>query len=108
MIAALDNFGNVFWALLQCNTTSETKLLFIDELIKLLYKEDRDFKRKTVFFQDNAPYNTSDMTKEYMRKKGLTVLKSAPYSYESCPCELFWAIFKSVDLNPNRKPTGLR
>jgi hypothetical protein len=29
-----------------------------------------------------------------------------PYSYDAAPCELFFAAFKKVDINPNKVPSG--
>ena len=43
-----------------------------------------------------------------MQSKGLTVLHTGPYSFETSPVELFWAQFKSTNLNPESKPAGLK
>jgi hypothetical protein len=31
---------------------------------------------------------------------------TGPYSYDVCPCELFFALLKSTDINPRQLATG--
>ena len=35
----------------------------------------------------------------------IPVMFLAPYSYDVAPCELFFAMFKKVDINPEKLPT---
>ena len=34
------------------------------------------------------------------------IMFTAPYSYDCCPCELFFALLKSTDINPEKAATG--
>ena len=34
------------------------------------------------------------------------IMMMGPYSYDIAPCELFFAAFKSADINPSKVPTG--
>jgi hypothetical protein len=39
---------------------------------------------------------------------GLTVILTAPYSYDASPIELFFAYFKQEEINPTGLSTGKR
>ena len=54
---------------------------------------------------DNAPYHSSAETLKTLEELKVPLLMLAPYSYDVAPCELFFAMFKSVDLNPDRLST---
>jgi hypothetical protein len=34
------------------------------------------------------------------------IMISGPHSYDAAPCELWFALFKSVNINPRRLKTG--
>jgi len=38
----------------------------------------------------------------------IKIVFSAPYSYDTAPCELLYAHFKNTDINSSRMPTGKR
>ena len=52
-----------------------------------LEAEDPDFREKTLLLLDNAPYHKSEQTRAAIKKLGLPVIFSGPYSFESAPIE---------------------
>ena len=36
------------------------------------------------------------------------IMISGPHSYDAAPCELWFALFKSVNINPRKVKTGKR
>jgi len=36
----------------------------------------------------------------------IPIMFTGPHSYDVAPCELWFALFKSVDINPERLPLG--
>ena len=93
MIAALDTEGQIYLSLTQFNTDTEVMLTFLSRLAQVLTKEDKDWRSNTVFLLDGASYHKSDETRRHMIALGLTVLFTAPYSYDASPIELFFAYF---------------
>jgi transposase len=61
-----------------------------------------------VLTMDGASYHKKDDTLEFLKKHNVPVLISSPYSFDSSACELWFAYFKSQDLNPENLPTGKR
>lgn len=43
---------------------------------------------------DNASYNKSDLTIEYIKKLRMPVIFTGKYAYDGCPTELFFGYFK--------------
>lgn len=56
MIVALDNFGEVYACLTQVNTDSKIMGLYIADLVNLLDKEDKNWRRDTIIMHDGAKY----------------------------------------------------
>ena len=49
---------------------------------------------------DGAAYHTADSTKDLIKKLRLPVSILGPYGYQAAPAELYFASFKSNDMNP--------
>ena len=49
--------------------------------------EADDWRKETLILLDNAPYHKSTQTRAAIKKLGLPVIFSGPYSYESAPVE---------------------
>src|SRR2546423_4797939 len=47
-----------------------------------------------IFMQDNAPYHSSKLYREYFEKKQLSIMEWPPYSPDLNPIENLWSDFK--------------
>ena len=57
---------------------------------------------------DNAPYHTSSSMMAFFKEYQVPVIFTGPHSYDASPIELFFAAFKSKDINPESIATGKR
>ena len=53
-----------------------------------------DWRETSIILMDNATYNKSDETKDYIKKLRMPIIFTGKYSYDGSPCELFFAYFK--------------
>ena len=67
-----------------------------------------EWRDDTVFLWDNAPYHRSMEVKEVLKRLGVKVIYTGPYSYSGVPIELLFSGLKLGDLNPQKQPTGKR
>ena len=105
---AIDTEGHVYYSLSQANNNSETTSVFLKELAGLLDKSRKGWRKNTVVLIDNAPYHTSKETKKTLAQLKIPTMYLAPYSFDVAPCELYFALFKSKELNPENLATGKR
>ena len=108
MIAALDTEGRIWFTLSHANTDSNIITLFLNYLIEALNSESPDWLENTVFLWDNASYHSSAETRSVLKKMGINIIFSGPYSYSAAPIELLFGSLKVNELNPERLPTGKR
>jgi len=80
--------------------------LFLRSLVGRLNFEDPDWRTNTVLILDGAPYHCAATTKTLFKKLKVPVLMLAPFSYEASVCELYFAAFKKVDINPRHLKTS--
>ena len=80
--------------------------MFFTHLIRHLYNTSAGWRKDTVILQVNAPYKTSASMMEFYEAYEVPVIFTGPHSYAASPIELFFAHFKSGELNPGRLPTG--
>ena len=57
---------------------------------------------------DNAKYHKLAEVRAAIKKFGISVIFSGPYSYVSAPIELYFGLLKRGDLNPERHQLGKR
>ena len=81
-------------------------LIFLSRLCRLLDSESWGWRDNTVFLFDGASYHTSPETRKVMGYLDIKVVISAPYCYDTAPCELLFAHLKNTDINSQRMPTG--
>ena len=105
MFTALDTLGNVYLSLSQSNSNEPMMSLYLQQLVLKLDKERSDWRRNTVVTMDGAPYHTANGILELLSKLRIPVLMQGPHSYDVAPCELYFAAFKSADINPRNVPT---
>ena len=54
------------------------------------------------YFTLGAPYHRAKGTMEMLKRLRIPITMLGPYSYDAAPCELFFAAFKKVDVNPRK------
>ena len=106
LITALDNFGKVYVCLTQVNTDSKVMGLYINELVKLLDREDSHWRDKTILLHDGAKYAQSKSTENALNDLKVPFMLSAPHSYNIAPIEIVFSALKSGNLNPEALATG--
>ena len=106
MITAIDTEGNTYFSLTQTNTNSHIMDIFFKQLILKLDKERINWRSDTVILIDNAPYHNSAQTLQMFEDFNIPIMFTGPHSYDAAPCELWFARFKAVDINPQRLPLG--
>ena len=80
--------------------------LYLYHLAQQLDAERPGWREDTIIQLDNAQYHTSGEIKECMKQLGMQVIYTGPRSYDGAVAELFFAYFKSEELNPERRPLG--
>lgn len=108
MILAFDNFGESYVALSQSNTNSRVILLFIRDLVRQLNEQDRRWRSKTLIFWDGARYHQSASAMKLLAELQVPIAVSGPYGYSCSPCELWYSLFKRVQINPRKIKSGKR
>ena len=108
LIAAIDNQGAAYLSIATGNTDSDVFVTYLYHLAEVLDRESADWRKNTLLLLDNAPYHRSDQTRAAIRKLGLRVIFSGPYSFESAPIETWFAHLKTGDLNPQGVQVGKR
>ena len=106
LIAALDNFGEVYACITQVNTDSKIMGLYLKELVKLLDQKDEQWRNDTIILHDGAMYAKSKNTQRCLRDMQIPYMLLAPHSYNVAPIELLFGALKNSDLNPEQLPTG--
>ena len=103
---AIDTQGAVFYSMTQSNNNSDTMSVFLKELAGTLDRTRRGWRKTTVVLLDNAPYHASKETLAVLKRLKVPTMFLAPYSFDVAPCELYFARFKSKDINPEGLATG--
>ena len=80
--------------------------LFFKQLVLKLDKERINWRSDTIILMDNAPYHNSSGTMKTFEDFNIPVMFTGPHSYDAAPCELWFAAFKSADINPLKLPLG--
>ena len=80
--------------------------LYLQQLVLKLDKERPNWRRNTVVTLDGASYHSCAGTYNLLSKLRVPVLMQGPHSYDVAPCELYFAAFKKVDINPRHLPTS--
>ena len=105
MFTACDTLGNVYVSLSQSNTNEQMFSLYIQQLVLKLDKERPDWRKNTIITMDGSSYHTAAGTYALFKKLRIPVLLQGPHSYDIAPCELYFAAFKSQDVNPRKVPS---
>ena len=108
MIAALDSEGRVWFSLAHSTTDGNIIALFLKHLVAALDADRPGWQDDTVVLWDNATYHASAETQSIVRKLGLQVVYSGPYSFSAAPIETLFSGLKRGELNPDNIATGKR
>ena len=108
LLLAMDNYGESYISVSQSNTNTGTILLFLRDLVRQLNEKSRNWRKNTVIYWDGAAYHQSATTLKLLKDLQLPMLISGPHSYDAAPCELWFSLFKRVNINPRRVKTGKR
>ena len=103
MIAAIDNFGDAYFSLLQENNNQYTYGEFVRVLVWTLDAERPDWRENTIWLLDGAKMHTTDLVKEIYRKLKIPIIIAAPYSWNLVATESWHSIFKTGEINPTGK-----
>ena len=106
MITAIDTNGSLYISLLQANSNSNVMEMFYTHFLKLLEKKSKNWRDNTIILQDGAPYHHSSPMMDFYKENQVPVMFTGPHSYDASPIELFFAAFKSQDVNPTHLPLG--
>lgn len=106
LILGFDSSGDVYLALTQVNTDHKVMQLYLSQLAEALDIERPTWRDDTVVLLDGARYHTCQSTRDHIKHLRMPVMFSGPRSYDTAPCELFFASLKNGDLNPLRRATG--
>ena len=106
MIMAFDTLGNLYASLTQVNTDSKIMAIYLIELVKVLDRERKEWRKDTVMLLDGAAYHMSGDTLATMKSLRIPVMFLGPHSYNCAACELLFAALKSTHLNVDGVPTG--
>jgi len=106
MIAAIDTDGNTYFSLTQTNSNSKVMEIFFKQLVQKLDKEHLNWRKSHIIMLDNAPYHNSEHILKVLDDYSIPVIFTGPHSYDAAPIELWFARFKSVNINPECLPMG--
>ena len=108
MIIGLDTRGKVYLTLARANSNAALMKIYLHQLVKTLDAERADWRKDTVLLFDNATYHHSSATRDVYQSLQIPVIFSGPNSYDTAPVELWFAAFKSADINPRQVKFGKR
>ena len=80
--------------------------MFLRYLVLKLNQFDSQWRSNSILVMDGASYHIASSTRDLMKKLNLPVIILGPYSYDLNPVELFFAAFKSDDVNLRKVPTS--
>ncbi len=106
LIAAIDNFGGLYFSVVQSNTDGELICAFLSHLVVVLSAEDPDWRANTILLLDNAAYHHTDTVLNQLKLQGIDHIFLGPYGFSSAPIETFFSALKRTQLNPHHQATG--
>jgi hypothetical protein len=98
---AIDNWGKIYATLTNVNTDSTIMSLYIRELVKVLSKEDPNWRRSTMITHDGASYVRNSAFINVLKELHVPFMITAPHSYNIAWVELLFGAIKTGVLNPD-------
>lgn len=106
LIAAVDNFGQSFFAVFQSTIDSHVLGAFLHRLVIDLDGENPDWRDDTIIVLDGAKIHRSGETRRAMAALRIPVMIAGPYGFDGSPAEKLFAILKNGELNKWGVKTG--
>ena len=82
--------------------------LYINELVKLLDKEDKNWRKDTIILHDGAGYARGKTIVNTLNELRVPYMLLSPHSYNVAPIELLFGAIKTNNINPFDYPSGKR
>jgi transposase len=80
--------------------------MFLYYFAELLDQERPEWREDTIILMDNASYNKSEETIEFIKRFGIPVIFSAAYAYDASPIERYFGYLKQGEIMQSNKPSG--
>lgn len=80
LVAAVDNYGNKYMSMLQCNSNRYTTMLILSQLFKLLDEEDSNWKLNSIVMIDGASYHSVIEVKAFFKLHKVRFAITSPHS----------------------------
>ena len=106
LIMAIDNHGAVYASLTNVNTDARILGLYIRELVKILDKENKDWRRSTIILHDGAAYCRAEAFQNVIKELHVPFMISSPHSYNISWVELLFGAIKTGVLDPSDQALG--
>ena len=102
LVAAIDNFGEVFLKMTRAHSTQMTFQLFLMQLVYKLDTQDPDWRVNTIVMLDGASYHMAKGTKDFARRLRIPMIFVSPHSPMVSPIELLFKTIKSGWSKPKK------
>ena len=134
MIVAVSSKGDIYLTLTQSNSNKSMMGIFLERLVSKLDNQNPRWRFNHILTWDGecsfiytfilrvlifwcsvsylllnllgAPYHRAEGAEATLERLKIPIMMHGPYSYDVASAELFFAAFKSKDINPNRVPMG--
>ena len=100
MTAAVDNYGDAYFALIQANNNQYTYGEFVRELTAILDTDRAGWRDDTIWLVDGAKMHSTELVRGIYQKLKIPIMIAPPYSWNLVATETWHALFKSGELNP--------
>ena len=80
--------------------------LFWRSLSKKLDQERPGWRQNTLWAMDGAAYHQGEESLTVLEQLDVKILMQGPHSYDVAPCELYFARWKTKNINPRMLPSS--
>ena len=85
MMVGIDNYGEIYYSLLQANSNNTTMGLVLTYLASILTAQRKNWREDTIVLLDGASWHTSGETQETLKRLNMPASISGPYRYDGAP-----------------------
>ena len=87
-MVGIDNYGEIYYSLLQANSNNTTMGLVLTYLASILTAQRKNWREDTIVLLDGASWHTSGETQETLKRLNMPAIISGPYGYDGAPVSL--------------------